>query len=211
MTRLQFLLLATCFQGGILVLGMLLGDWFDITFHIQWNFNAIARGLLATIPMLLLFWWVMKTDWKAFRNLREVLVKQLGPLLVPCSWWDLVYISLLAGLSEEVLFRGALQNSLSHWGLGTSLVITSLLFGACHAANLTYFLYATGAGLYLSWVAGLSEQNLLPAIVTHAAYDLIALRVVQSLARSSTHQQASITEESTQNTGPSVDCPPETP
>jgi len=182
MSRSRFLLLATLFQGGLLLLGVIINEWLGINLNLNWTTTSIIRGAVATLPMLTFLWWVLVTDWKPFRELRETLVQQLGPLLAPCSLLDLIYISILAGVSEEILFRGAIQNGLLSVGLWSALLLTNLIFGICHAASVTYFFYALAAVCYLSLVAGLTEQNLLPAMITHALYDFIALWVVQKRA-----------------------------
>lgn len=53
---------------------------------------------------------------------------------------------LLAGIPEEILFRGAIQPALG-------LVVTSLIFGALHAVTLSYFAYAALASLLLGGLA----------------------------------------------------------
>lgn len=66
---------------------------------------------------------------------------------------DLLFLSLVA-VSEEVLFRGMLQNSLSEAvSLNFGLVVSSVLFGLAHLPNhnLIYSLRAMAAGFYLGW------------------------------------------------------------
>jgi membrane protease YdiL (CAAX protease family) len=176
------MILATLFQGGLLLSGIVIAHWLEISLNISWSTSAMIRGVLATLPMLVFLWWVLLTTWKPLRDLREILIEQLGPLLAQCSLVDLIYLSILAGVSEEILFRGAIQNGFLGFGLCTSVLLTNLIFGICHAASFTYFLYALAAGFYLTAVAGISPQNLLPAILTHALYDFVALRVVQKRA-----------------------------
>lgn len=180
----QFLLLATVFQGGLGLLGLGLAAWLDVELVWDWNLVSIARGGLLAVPMTAFLWWTVKSDWPPLKELRDILVQRFGPILRRCTWGDLLYVSILAGFSEEVLFRGAIQNLLIGWGLAAAVVGTNLLFGLCHAATAVYFLYAFLAGCYLTWVAGIPEQNLSPAVVTHAVYDLIALAVIRSLAAS---------------------------
>ena len=182
MSHSRFMMLATLFQGGLLLSGIVIAHWLGISLNIDWSTTSIVRGVLATFPMLIFLWWVLLTNWKPLRDLRDTLVEQLGPLLAQCSLIDLIYLSILAGVSEEILFRGAIQNGLLAFGLWSALILTNLIFGICHAASFTYFLYAMAAGFYLTAVAGISPQNLLPAILTHSLYDFVALRIVQQRA-----------------------------
>jgi len=184
MTRLQFLLLATVFQGGLCLAGLGLAYWQGVELVWHWNLVPVLRGVLLTVPLAAFLWWTVKSNWPPLKELREILVHRFGPILRRCAWVDLLYVSVLAGLSEEVLFRGAIQNLLLGWGVVAAIVGTNLLFGLCHAATITYFVYAFGAGCYLTWVAGVHDQSLSSAIVAHAGYDLLALGVIRSLAGS---------------------------
>jgi len=99
----------------------------------------------------------------------------LGPLFGNWPILQLIIISSLAGISEEALFRGAIQGSLAdHVGLGVALVMASLLFGAFHLITWTYAIIAAFIGAYLGLV-WIWTGNLLTPMITHAVYDLAAL------------------------------------
>ena len=85
-------------------------------------------------------------------------------------------IAALAGLGEELLFRGVAQRGIEQVsGSGNiGLVAASLLFGLAHPISKTYTFMATLVGLYLGGLL-LASDNLLAPIVTHAAYDFAAL------------------------------------
>lgn len=76
-------------------------------------------------------------------------------------------LGLLAGIPEEILFRGAMQPA---WGL----LLASVIFGALHAISFAYFLYATGAGLLLGLLA-LWRAGLWAPIAAHTVIDLLML------------------------------------
>jgi len=108
------------------------------------------------------------------RELVSLVQEQLGPLLAPRSTAELAGIAILAGVAEELLFRGLLQA-----GLGrvlsdmAALAITSAIFGLAHFLTPTYALLAFVAGGYLgAWF--LLQGNLLTPIVAHALYDFVA-------------------------------------
>lgn len=179
-TRRQLLKLAFLFQGGLLLCGLLWGKWIELDWKIICRFEgpALLRGLLATVPLSLFLWLSLFVPWTPFLKIKEFMLRVLAPLLRQCTLFDLLLLSLLAGISEEIFFRGAMQTAFSSWGFWPAVIVTNLVFGACHALSIAYFVLATLAGLYLSWVAGTEQPNLVPAIIAHAAYDFVALIVI---------------------------------
>lgn len=145
----------------------------------QWLPHTLL-GLLAAGPMGLLFVWIDRSTWSSAKRLRRLVERTVRSWLRGSSHVTLVLLSLAAGLGEEVLFRGLIQQLPSHWlgssvlSLSTGLLLASVLFGLAHAATVLYAVLATGIGLYLGvWV--LWTGNLWPAVVAHAAYDMAAL------------------------------------
>jgi uncharacterized protein len=99
----------------------------------------------------------------------------LRPILGNWSVLQLSAISLVAGISEEAFFRGAIQGSLSdRVGMSVALVLASVLFGAAHLITWTYAIIAAFIGTYLGllWIW---TGNLLTPMITHAVYDFAAL------------------------------------
>lgn len=87
----------------------------------------------------------------------------------------LILLSLLAGIGEELLFRGAIQGWLmAHTDPVTAVLAASVMFGLVHYISFTYFLVATGLGLTLGAAYTLSE-SLAMVMIWHAVYDMIAL------------------------------------
>lgn len=112
------------------------------------------------------------------RRLVEVVEERIGPFLAGATPLDLVLAAVLAGLGEEALFRGVFQDALTGpvpaWA---ALLLASALFGAAHWVTTTYAALAALVGLYLGLLY-LITGNLLAPIVTHAAYDVVALAVL---------------------------------
>src|SRR5690606_19992823 len=76
-------------------------------------------------------------------------------------------LGLVAGIPEEILFRGAIQPLLG-------LILTSLLFGALHAVSPAYFAYASLAGLLLGQLA-IWRGGLWAPVAAHVAIDALML------------------------------------
>lgn len=86
-----------------------------------------------------------------------------------------VVVSALAGIGEELLFRGVIQTGVSaSFGAWPGLFLASVLFGLMHALSRTYFVLATFMGLYLGALYQATDNLLLPVIV-HGLYDAIAI------------------------------------
>jgi membrane protease YdiL (CAAX protease family) len=95
-------------------------------------------------------------------------------VLKPLLWPDLIWVGLLPGLSEELLFRGVM---LPAFGLNViGVVLSSLCFGILHVSeiqNWPYLVWATTVGLLLGYSA-LVTGNLLVPIVAHIFTNLIS-------------------------------------
>ena len=82
----------------------------------------------------------------------------LQPLFGNWSVLQLLVISIIAGISEEAFFRGAIQGSLAdRVNVILAVVLASALFGAFHLITWTYAIIAafigaySGAALDLDW------------------------------------------------------------
>src|SRR5262245_7216138 len=90
--------------------------------------SAIARGLLATVPMLAIFWILVNSNWPMLRQLREQVEWLIGEMFPNGSIAQFATVALLAGVGEELLFRGSLQTALGRWQWSVvGLLITLVL------------------------------------------------------------------------------------
>jgi uncharacterized protein len=140
--------------------------------HIGW-------GLGCVLPMLGMLCLIELSRWRPLIQLRDDVREIIRSIFGDASWFELALLAAAAGVGEELLFRGLLQGGLAHWiggpsGPVISLVVVSLLFGACHWVTPTYAALASVAGLFLGAMF-LVFDHLGPPIVTHAVYDFLAL------------------------------------
>jgi membrane protease YdiL (CAAX protease family) len=175
--RLRVVLAAAGVEGGLVVVALLLGWWLDQpplqTF--RWETRAALLSGAATLPLLMLFLAMMRWPVGPLAGIKRFSEEVMRPLLAPCTVIDLVGIAALAGLGEEMVFRGVLQpvfaRRIGPWG---ALAAASLLFGAVHAISVTYAVLATLMGVYLGALWMYTDNLLAPAVV-HGLYDLIVL------------------------------------
>lgn len=154
-------------------LGWLLG--YPSLGRVRFGPEPILWGAVATVPTVLLLFWILQAGWKPVARLLDEIRQTVVPLFRKCSFAHLVAISILAGLAEEVLFRAVLQTALSDLLTPAGgLLAASLLFGLGHPITPTYAVLAGLFGLYLGGLF-LAFDNLLVPVVVHALYDLVAL------------------------------------
>lgn len=109
--------------------------------------------------------------WPRYRHSADFYLKLV---LEPLHWPDLIWLALLPGLSEELLFRGVMLPALGMNWVG--LLLSSACFGILHLSGLKqwpYAIWATIVGCVLGYSA-LISHNLLVPIVAHIATNLIS-------------------------------------
>lgn len=109
--------------------------------------------------------------WPAYRQSADFYLEMvLKPLVLP----DLIWLGLLPGMSEELLFRGVMLPAV---GLNaTGVLATSLLFGVLHLSGRQqwpYVVWASVVGLLLGFSA-VATGNLLVPIVAHIVTNLLS-------------------------------------
>jgi len=186
--RSQLLKLAFYFEGGLAGLALLLGWITDVQplASMQLTAAAIGAGIVGTTPLFLLFLLFFRYPVGALQPIKRTLIDILGPLLSACRPHELLLLATLAGLSEEMLFRGFLQSWIElKAGTAAGLLGSNLLFGLAHMVTPLYALLAGLVGIYLGLLFDVGEQrNLLTPVIIHALYDYLAFLVVVRAFRS---------------------------
>ncbi|NJD08637.1 MAG: CPBP family intramembrane metalloprotease [Methylococcaceae bacterium] len=184
-----FFRLATWFEGSLVVIAAIIGwlgglsPWQDLTLDLP----GLGLGLAGTLPLYLLFVVTYRAPLKPLQHIHDFLVERMGPLLDACGKPQLAYLALLAGFTEETLFRGVLQPLIElHWGWVGGLIVSNVMFALAHAITRTYALLAGITGIYLGLALDVSgERNLLIPMTVHALYDFLAFLAVAETYRRS--------------------------
>jgi len=169
--------LALLFEGALVVLAILAGWLIKLPpwEQVRWRVHCVAIGLIAAVPMLIGLWFVRRIRRGPIGRLNAVVEDFLVPLFARCTIIELALISAVAGLGEELLFRGVLQPVLIGWfGTAIGLLAASAVFGLLHSVTPTYAILATLIGVYFGGLV-LWTENLLPPIIAHGVYDFAAL------------------------------------
>lgn len=125
---------------------------------------ALAGGIIAASSLIYRL-------WPAYRHSADI---YLELVIKPLAWPDLIWLGLLPGLSEELLFRGVM---LPAWGFNlTAVALSSLLFGVLHLSGMQqwpYVVWAALVGFALGYSA-LVTGNLLVPVVAHILTNLLS-------------------------------------
>jgi len=127
---------------------------------------GIGLGLTITAASSLVY-----RLWPAYRRSADF---YLELVLKPLLLLDIIWLGLLPGLSEELLFRGVMLPALGLNIIG--VVISSLCFGVLHLSGSQqwpYVVWATTVGLLFGFSA-IATHNLLVPIVAHIFTNLVS-------------------------------------
>ncbi len=179
LSRRSLLILALATEGLLGVAAVALGYFLGIPFWESWRWDAPALlwGVILTLPMLAFFFLCVRLPIGPLRPIKQFAERVVKPLFRRCTLLELALIAAVAGLGEELLFRGVLQPylidrlELAPW-LG--IVLTSLVFGLLHPITPGYVVLAAILGSYLGWWT-VASGNVVEAVVAHGLYDFLAL------------------------------------
>ena len=133
------------------------------TIPIEFNVSALFQGLIVGIIIIIAS--VMLTKiWPQYRLSAE---KYLELVITPLAMTDLIWVGLLPGLSEELLFRGVMIPALGYdW---FALIVSSAFFGVLHFNDQESWHYVAWA-IVIGFVLGCSAYftgNLLIPVIAH--------------------------------------------
>jgi uncharacterized protein len=139
-------------------------------FSMRWSYQdfmwgvALSAGITTISGLLYQLWpqYRISADW------------YLNFILKPLLWADLIWLGLLPGLSEELLFRGVMLPALGLDWFG--LLASSVCFGVLHMSSVRQWPYAAWAmlvGLALG-TSVLLSGNLLVPVTAHILTNMIA-------------------------------------
>ncbi|MFW5443936.1 MAG: CPBP family intramembrane glutamic endopeptidase [Methylococcaceae bacterium] len=185
----NFFKTACYFEGSLIFVAVVLGWIADINpfENIHFSENAIVYGLFGTLPLFLVFLAMEQMPHASVKKIRQLLIETLGPSMHRYNWADLFILAAIAGVSEEILFRGVIQPWMENsWGMAAGLIGSNIIFGLVHAVTPLYAVLAMSVGIYLGLCLDYGgERNLLTPIVIHAVYDFLAFMVIMNTYRRS--------------------------
>ncbi|MEE9337214.1 MAG: CPBP family intramembrane glutamic endopeptidase [Methylococcaceae bacterium] len=183
----NFFKTACYFESALILVAIVLGWIADINpfENIHFSESAVLYGFFGTAPLYLIFMAMEHMPYDSIQKIRQILIDTIGSSMNKQNWADLFILAAIAGIAEEVLFRGVIQPWMENsWGMNPGLIFSSMLFGLIHAVTPLYAILATVISIYL----GLSldyggERNLLTPIVIHGLYDFLAFIAIMKSYR----------------------------
>jgi membrane protease YdiL (CAAX protease family) len=164
----------TLFLGlGAIILGFFLGT--NLFAQIKLVINDILIGVIGTLPLALLLYWFSNTTIEPLVRFRQSQIDFFAKMEGLFTPFRIIVLSIGAGVSEELLFRGVIFVwLLKFMPFISAVILTNLIFGLLHMRTLLYAVIAGLVGVYLT-VLYVVTGNLLTPIVTHILYDAVAL------------------------------------
>lgn len=168
----RLLLVAVSGEGLLACVGLAWIMWRGLP--VRWGDplrdTLIGLGCAAVFAVLQYILFQYGPNIWLIRSMRRLYSQLFRPIFVDLGLLQALAIGTMAGVGEELLFRGAIQHD---WGWAPA----TLLFGILHVgsrATLALGLWALAAGGLLGLLA-MSTGGLIAPIVAHGAYDVAAL------------------------------------
>lgn len=190
--RSQFLRLAAVFEGGLVFVALALGLLSQINPFADFRIDraSVFVGIAAALLPFALLVVSDRFRFSALERMKRIVLQLLGPSLIACRWYELVFVAALAGFGEELVFRGVLQRLLERWldfgGSGhiAGLIASNVIFGLLHFLTPTYALLAGLMGIYFGVLLdSTNPPSLVVPMVAHGLYDYLAFLLLRRAAR----------------------------
>ncbi|MBT8471198.1 MAG: CPBP family intramembrane metalloprotease [Marinicaulis sp.] len=148
--------------------------------QIKLKIDDVLLGVIATLPLGIFLYWFSQTSIPSFAEFRESQIDFFSKIGFQFTPMRIVAMALAAGVGEEILFRGFLQSWINSFSpVVIAIIVSNIVFGLLHMRTVLYAVIAGLVGAYLGVVFAVTD-NLLTPMVTHFAYDLLALEYTRN-------------------------------
>lgn len=148
----------------------------DVLYNINITMESSFIGLLCSISLIICNYTIVFILPKIIKPLKiiETAYSEVSKLVINCDFSAIILIAILTGISEELLFRGILQDKIG-------IIAASILFGLLHIASketIVSGIYAIFIGLFLGYTY-IYTGNLWVPIIIHIINNAIAIPVMK--------------------------------
>ena len=188
----SFVLQAIIFEGAMALAGALLSLFCGLdlwkAFHtpdLSTLFNQIGLGIGFAAGMGLLFTLLDYIPWSQLKQISQKTKEVINEVLKYSTHFERFLVCLLAGIGEEILFRGLIFVAIFEfwpWGLEfnmniiVAVIVSSVLFGLGHYISALYF-FITGLLGAVFCLVFFWTGSLIAPVVAHALYDFYAMEL----------------------------------
>jgi membrane protease YdiL (CAAX protease family) len=174
---------AVLVEGGLAVIAVIAAFCFGLNYWTYCRFDGETLSIivLALLPLIVGYFFLQALPFANLRRIDRIVRDMFWQHMRHLTLGQLALIAALAGLGEELLFRGMIQLGLSavfgvmQW---CSILIASLIFGLAHAVTPTYCLLAFIISIYLGFLF-MQTENLVIPIAVHALYDYLVFLLIR--------------------------------
>jgi membrane protease YdiL (CAAX protease family) len=148
--------------------------------HMQFSPHACLIGFFVSLgtTAFSVFALTLGKGLPVLRELKKMSDEVLAPMVEILGYFDILFISLVSGFCEEVLFRGVVQAQIG-------LLPASLFFGLFHDPTLrhkSYVFFTLMAGIVLGYLYQ-QTGNLWSSISAHIFHNFFALIILRFVVR----------------------------
>jgi uncharacterized protein len=141
--------------------------------HVPLRLPVLVTSTLGIISMGLILTACINLGWAPPSPALEAFGHMIKNLSLSRTFFAGLFLGLLPGLAEELLFRGYIQTRLvARWGDMWGVFWTALMFGMSHL-DLMQGLYAVAVGCMLGIIT-VRSGSIVPAMICHAANNLFS-------------------------------------
>ena len=178
----SFFWLAVLFEGGLAIVALAVDLFFRLGLNYWQYFQfdsatplQIAWGLLPLVAGYFVMQWL---PLAALRQIDRFVRELFQQHMAHWKLGQLALVAALAGIGEELFFRGLLQLGLTTFvDVWLAILLVSLVFGLAHAVSFLYCILAFIVSLYLGFLF-VHTNNLVVPIAVHALYDFFVFMYV---------------------------------
>lgn len=146
-------------------------------------FGQLGLGIAIAVGLIIVFTAMDYIPWSHLKKVSQKTKDVLCDMLKTSSRFNRFLVCFLAGIGEEILFRGFVFVAIFEfwpWGLEYNLniiaavIVSSVLFGFGHYVTLLYFIITGLLGVAFCLVF-LWTGSLIAPVVAHVLYDFYAM------------------------------------
>jgi membrane protease YdiL (CAAX protease family) len=173
-------------EGGLAIIALVVGFFFGLFLweYIWCNWETIWQITWGLAPLIVGYFVLKALPLSGVQRVGSIVQEFFRQYFATLKLWQLAVIAALAGIGEELFFRGLQLGLTEMVGMNVwlAILVTSLLFGLAHAITPTYFVLSFIVSLYFGWLF-VHTGNLLVPIAIHALYDLFVLLYLRHILK----------------------------